>query len=212
MSRDSRIILIGGGGHAKVLIDLIKLSGQFEIAGILDTKLKQGSQVSGITVLGGDDLLTELYEKGVKNACIAVGSTKDNSNRKILYEKAKQCGLAVPLLIHPHAIVSKSETMISMAVQIMAGAVVQPGSAIGENTIINTGAIVEHDCKVGSHIHVCPGAVISGGCSIGEGAFIGAGATVIHGISIGRNAIIAAGSVVVSDVPDGVVVKGAPAR
>ena len=171
MTADNKIILIGGGGHARVLIDLILMSDKFEIAGILDSELKKGKMVLNIPVLGSDNLLADLYGKGIRNACIAVGSIKDNSKRKMLYEKVKQVGFDMPYLIHPQAVVSKSDTRISSAVQIMAGVVIQPGVLIGENTIINTGAIVEHDCNVSSHVHICPGAVISGGCTIERALF-----------------------------------------
>ncbi|MEW5767138.1 MAG: acetyltransferase [bacterium] len=206
-----KIIIIGGGGHARVLIELIRLSGQYEIVGILDSQFKVGSSVSGISVLGNDDLLPQLYAKGIKNACIAVGSIRDNSQRKMLYEKVKEASFSVPILIHPRAIISE-DIQVSEGVQIMAGAIVQADCSIGENTIINTGAIVEHDCNIGWHVHLCPGVVISGGVSIGDSAFIGAGATVIQGVKIGRKAIIAAGSVVVNDVADGITVKGVPAK
>jgi len=207
----NRIILLGGGGHAKVLIDLIKTAGHYEIAGILDKQLKIGSEVAGIPVLGNDDFLPELYSKGIKNACIAVGSIKDNSKRRELFERVKQIGFNIPYLVHPSAIVS-GNSRISEGVQIMPGAIIQTDSLIGRNTIINTGVIIEHDCKIGKHIHVCPGAVVSGGSIIGDNAFIGAGATVINGIKIGSDAVIAAGAVVINNVPDGAKVIGIPAK
>lgn len=212
MTADNKIVLIGGGGHARVLIDLIRMSGKFEIAGVLDSRLEKGKLILEIPVLGSDNVLAELYGKGVRNACIAVGSIKDNNKRKMLYEKVRQAGFETPVLIHQQTVISKSAARISSAAQIMAGAVIQTGVLIGENTIINTGAIVEHDCNVGSHVHICPGAVISGGCTIGEGAFIGVGATVIQGVNIGNGAVIGAGSVVIDNVPDGAEVKGVPAK
>ena len=107
MTADNKIILIGGGGHARVLIDLILMSDKFGIAGILDSELKKGKMVLNIPVLGSDNLLADLYGKGIRNACIAVGSIKDNSKRKMLYEKVKQVGFDMPYLIHPQAVVSK---------------------------------------------------------------------------------------------------------
>jgi len=206
-----KLIIIGGGGHARVLIDLIKLSGQFEIIGILDSETELDSPAPGISVLGNDDLLPELYLEGIKNACIAIGSIKDNNKRKILYEKIKQIGFLVPFFVHPNAIVSEN-VKISEGTQIMAGAIVQAGTIIGENTIINTGAIVDHDCRIGRHVHICPGAVMSGGVIANDESFIGAGSTIIQGIKIGRCATIAAGSVVVNNVLDECMVKGVPAK
>jgi len=204
------IILLGGGGHAKVLIDLINTSMQFEISGILDTQLEIGTKVLNVSVLGDDDLLSGLYSKGIKNVCIAIGSVKDNARRRILFDKVKQMGFLVPYLLHPQTIISKN-VHFSEGVQIMAGVNVQTDSLFKENTIINTGAIIEHDCSIGSHVHICPGAVISGGCTVGDGTFIGAGVTVMQEINIGKCVTVAAGAVVVKDVPDRTMVKGVPA-
>ena len=167
--------------------------------------------VSRVRVLGKDDMIPELYKKGIKNACIGVGSVKDNSKRKMLYNEVKKIGYSIPFLIHPKAVVSE-DSQIHEGVQIMAGTIVQTGCSIEENTIVNTGAIIEHDCVIGKHVHVCPGVVISGDCVIGDGAFIGAGSVVIQGLKIGENSIVGAGAVVVSDVADSKVVMGVPAR
>lgn len=206
-----KIILLGGGGHARVLIDLIRGCSEYDIAGVLDSQVEKGAKVSGIRVLGKDDMLTELFDTGVRDVCIAVGSIKDNSKRRMLYEKVKQIGFSVPALIHPKAVIA-GDLQISEGVQIMAGAVIQTGSSISENTIINTGAVIDHDNKIGRHVHICPGAVVSGGCIINDSAFIGAGATVIQGIRIGKDAVVAAGSVVIKDVPGGSTVIGVPAK
>jgi sugar O-acyltransferase (sialic acid O-acetyltransferase NeuD family) len=206
-----KIVLVGGGGHARVLIELIRSLGKYEMIGILDSQLKRGLSISGVSVLGKDNLLSGLYDKGIKNACVGVGSIGSNDKRRRLYEKVNRIGFYFPALVHPKSIVSK-ESKIAEGVQIMAGAIIQSHTVIDKNTIINTGAILDHDCIVGKHVHICPGAVISGGCTIGDGAFIGAGVTVIQGLQIGREALVGAGSIVVRDVPDGGVVKGAPAK
>lgn len=207
----NKIVILGGGGHAKVLIDLMHTQDDYEVAGILDSGLEKSSKVLGVPVLGGDELLNDLFKMGVKMACIGVGSVKDNSIRKRLYEKAKQIGFLIPPLSHPHACISK-EAKLSEGAQVMAGAIIQVSALIGENTIINTAATVEHDCIIGRDVHICPGAVVSGGVSIGDNVFVGAGATVIQGIKIGEGALIGAGSLVLSDVHAGQKVVGVPAR
>lgn len=207
----NKIILVGGGGHAKVLINLLKLLGKYNIAGILDPKLERGTTVSGVSVLGNDGLFPDIYQQGVRNACIAIGSLRDNSRRKTLYEKLRETGFSVPPLIHPQTIISR-DSQISEGVQIMAGAIIQAGSVIGQNAIINTGTVIDHDCVVGENTHICPGAVISGGVAISDNTFVGAGATIIQGVKIGRNSIVAAGAVVIDDVPDNSKVMGVPAR
>ena len=207
----NEIVLLGGGGHAKVLIDLINTSGQFEISGILDSQLLIETTVLNVPVLGDDDLLPGLYSKGIKNVCVAVGSVKDTMRRRMLFDRVKQMGFLVPYMLHPQAIVVSRNVHFSEGVQVMAGVNIQTDSLFGENTIVNTGAIIEHDCNIGSHVHVCSGVVISGGCNIGDGAFIGAGATVMQGINIGKCATVAAGAVVIKNVPEGSMVKGVPA-
>ena len=207
-----KIIILGGGGHARILIDLISIIGRYEIVGILDSRLKKENMVADIPVLGGDNLLSRLIAEGITLACIGVGSVKENSTRKKLYKTVKKVGFSVPSLIHPRAIVSRNDVKISEGVQVMVSAIIQTGSMIEENSIINTGTIIEHDCVVGKHVHICPGAVISGGCVISDNSFIGAGATVIQGVKIGKDAIVAAGAIVLDDVPDNSMVKGVAAR
>lgn len=205
------IVILGGGGHAKVLIDLIRDSKDFEVIGILDSCLGTNTQVMGTPVLGNDDLLPQLYQKGTIHVCIGIGSVQDNTKRKKLYDVVKNIGFHVPSLVHQKSIVSKG-VQISEGVQVMAGAIIQTGSIVGVNTIINTGAIIEHDCHISRNVHICPGTVVSGGCTIGESSFLGAGAMLIHGVEIGRNAIVAAGSVVINDISDDLTVMGVPAK
>src|SRR3990172_7312079 len=166
----NKIVILGGGGHAKVLIDLMHTQDDYEVAGILDSGLEKSSKVLGVPILGGDELLIELFKTGVKMACIGVGSVKDNSIRKRLYEKAKQIGFLIPPVSHLHAWISK-ETKLGEGAQIMAGVVIQPNTLVGENTIVNTSATVDHDCIIGRDVHICPGVIVSGGVSIGDNAF-----------------------------------------
>lgn len=211
MGSQESIVLVGGGGHCKVLIDLIQSCGKYDITGITDPQLGSTTKILDVPVLGGDDLLEQILKDGTKNAAICVGGAGDNTKRGSLFDKAKEIGFSMPCLIHPAAIVSK-HAHVGDGVQIMAGAVLQTASFIGENTILNSGSIIEHDCRIGGHVHVCPGAVILGGCVVGDGVFIGAGATVLQGVEIGSQALVACGSAVIANVDDRAVVKGVPAR
>jgi sugar O-acyltransferase (sialic acid O-acetyltransferase NeuD family) len=206
-----KIIILGGGGHAKVLIDLMIVNGNYEIVGILDIGLMKGAKVLGVPVLGGDDILTDIFNKGIKTMCIAVGSARDNSTRCRLFDTSKQIGFTISSLIHSNSYVSEKST-ISEGVQIMAGVTIQTSTCIGENSIINTGTIIDHDCFVGKHTHICPGVIIAGGVTIGNNSFIGPGATVTKGVEIGNNSVVGAGAVVINDVPDGLMVIGVPAK
>ena len=206
-----KIIILGGGGHAKVLIALIKIKGDFEIVGILDIKLEKGTKVLDIPVLGEDNILVDIFNDGVKMVCIGVGGVKDNNIRSRLFDTTKNMGLEIPSLIHPNSFISR-ESAVTEGAQVMAGAIIQTDTFIDENSIINTGAIIEHDCTVGKHTHICPGVVIGGEVAIGDNSFIGAGATIIQGVKIGKDAFVAAGSIVINNVLDNSKVMGVPAR
>ncbi len=204
-----KAILVGSGGHSRVILEILEMTGEYEVAGIIDPRLEAGSFCNGIKVLGDDNLIPGIKLEGIINAYIGVGSIKDNTRRKKIYDHLKESGFYLPSVIHPRAMVSEIETMISEGVQVMAGAIVQAGAVIGENTIINSGAIVEHDCVIGKNIHICPGAVVCGGTKIGDNSFVGAGATVIQGIEIGTNTIVGAGVVIKNNLEKGVLVRGA---
>ena len=205
-----KIILIGGGGHCKVVISILKKLDNFEIAGIVDN-YKSESFISGIKIIGTDDDLKDIYKSGIHYALITVGSTKDNTKRYRLFNIAREIGYKFPVIISPETIVDKSVKMDEGTV-IMPGSIINIDSSIGKNCIINTGAIIEHDCKIGDYCHIAPGVHISGAVNIGELSFIGIGTTIIQGIKIGKNATIGAGSVLIKNLPDNVIAVGNPAK
>jgi sugar O-acyltransferase (sialic acid O-acetyltransferase NeuD family) len=207
-----RVVGLGAGGHAKVVIEILRLLGGYELVGLLDAKPEMwGTKLSAVPVLGDDALLAELYQQGTRCAFIGVGTVGDASVRKRLYEEAHRLRFEVARAVHPQAIVSSS-AKIGDGPTVMAGAVINAAASIGDNVIVNTGAIVEHDCIIGSHAHVATGARLGGGVSVGEGAHIGIGASIRQRVNISRNAIVGAGAVVVKDVPEGVTVVGVPAK
>jgi UDP-perosamine 4-acetyltransferase len=205
-----RVVGLGAGGHAKVLIDILHQSGEYDVIGLLDPD-KAGQVLGGVLVLGNDERLAQIREDGVTCAFIGVGGVGDNSLRTTLYQKALAAGFTVVNAIHPTAILAPS-VQLGQGVAIMAGAIVNADAIISDNVIINTGAIVEHDCAIGAHVHISPGAILSGGVRVGESAHIGAGATVRQCITIGAEAIIGAGAVVIRDTPPNTVSIGVPAR
>jgi len=205
-----KIVLIGGGGHCKVVISILKKLDNYEIAGIVDN-YKTDSFISGIKIIGTDDDLKDIYKNGIHNALITVGSTKDNAKRYRLFNMAREIGYKFPVIISPEAIVDES-VKIDEGTVIMPGSIINIDSSIGKNSIINTGSIIEHDCKIGNHCHITPGVHISGAANIGELSFLGIGATIIQGIKIGKNVTIGAGSVAIKDIPDNVITVGNPAK
>lgn len=204
------IIVLGGGGHAKVLIDALHRQGH-QVLGITDLNVRDNSpSVLGVPILGGDDIVLQ-YPRDRIELVNALGSVSSVSKRQQLFEKFKRSGYHFLSVIHPGAIVA-ADAQLSEGVQIMAGAVIQAGASIGENTIVNTRAVVEHDCKIAAHVHLAPGVVLSGSVKIGQGSHIGTGATVIQEIQIGMNSLVGAGAVVVRDIPPDTKVLGIPAR
>lgn len=204
------VIVIGGGGHAKVLLDALLKSGT-PVAGILDPDTSlHGTGLLGLPILGGDELLSDFPPQNY-DLVNGVGSIRLPHARGMIFRKLKESGYSFATVVHPAAIIG-SEVELGEGAQIMAGAILQPGCRVGCNTIINTRSSLDHDCSIGSHCHIAPGATLSGGVRTGNSVHIGTGATVIQGIVIGSDCLVAAGAVVVADVAEGRQVRGVPAQ
>lgn len=207
-----QVVGLGAGGHAKVVIEILRAMGTWQIVGLLDSKSGLwGTKVFEIPVLGDDALLPQVRSQGVGFAFIGVGSVGDASVRRRIYEAVRQNGFQVVRAIHPSAVVSASSQM-GEGVTLMAGAVVNASARLGNNVLINTGAIVEHDCVIEDHAHLATGARLAGAVRVGGAAHVGAGAVVRESLAIGQGAIVGAGAVVVKDVEPWTVVVGNPAR
>lgn len=200
MKRD--MVLIGGGGHAKVVIDAVKNSDRYEICGIVDPKLPQGTSVLGIKVLGGDGILRGIFKKGIENAFIGIGSISDCSLRKKIYGDLKRIGFRLPFIAHQKAVIAE-DAEIGEGTFVAAGAIINPGTTIGRNAIINTSSSVDHDCTIGDFVHIAPGVILSGGVRVGEETHIGTGAKVTQYVTIGKRCTIGAGQTIRHDMVDG---------
>ncbi len=205
-----KCILIGGGGHGRVLLEAVHLQLPGVLVGVLDSQPGL-MEVSGVQVLGGDELLPELKQLGFTHFVVGVGSVKSCARRAALHDEAQKQGLAALTVIHPGAWVSPS-AQIGVGSQILAKAVVNTGAKLAAQVLVNCAAVVEHDCVVGAHTHIATGAVLCGSVQVGEAAHIGAGAVIRQGIRIGARAVVGAGAVVVRDVPDDAIVVGVPAQ
>ena len=201
------IIIIGAGGHAKVVAEIIRACNDYNIAGFLDSE-KQGEILPDISVIGDDAMLPELFERGIKTAAVAVG---DNKLREKIAEKIIKMGFELPAIIHPKAFISPT-AKIGGGTVVMPGSIIETLAFIEEFAIINTGAIVEHDNIIGKYAHIAPGCSLAGSVKVGERTIVGAGSSVIPNIVIGRDVIVGAGSSVVKNVPDGAVIGGVPAK
>ncbi|UCE51521.1 MAG: NeuD/PglB/VioB family sugar acetyltransferase [Desulfobacterales bacterium] len=205
-------VILGGGGHAGALIDIIQASGIAGLHAILDRdSSKWGQDLLGVPILGDDDLLPELVNQGITHFVVGIGSTGNNRPRERLYQLGCSHKLKPLTIVHPGVFCSK-RAAIGAGCQLLAGSIINAHATLGCNVIVNSGAIVEHDCVIGDHVHIATGAILASTVRVAKLAHIGPGATIRQLISIGESAVVGAGAVVVHDVPDHVVVGGVPAR
>ena len=200
------IIIFGGGGHGKALIDLIRILGIFPIAGIVDDGLPAGSLIMGVSVLGRSNILEKLTKQGLHLAANAVGGIGNITNRIKVFNHLTRAGYSCPTLVHPIAFIEPG-AHLAEGVQVMPHAYVGSEAQIGYGAIINTGAIVSHDCKLGDYANLSPGAILAGGVTIGNATLIGMGVTVNLHVKIGNYARIGNGATVKQDVPEGGIVR-----
>jgi sugar O-acyltransferase (sialic acid O-acetyltransferase NeuD family) len=198
--RHSPVIILGAGGHAKVLADILMLCDR-EVIGFVTPDREAGSLFYGQKVLGGDDVVFS-YPVDSVDLVNGVGSLPGQVGRWRLAEMIRQRGRSFTSVFHPESVIS-ADVEIGCGVQVMAGAVIQTGASIGRDSIINTGSIIDHDCIIAENCHIAPGVTCSGGVEIEKNTHIGTGATLIQGLKIGEGCIVAAGSVVHKDIPDG---------
>ena len=207
-----KVVGLGAGGHAKVIIEILQSVTDLEIVGLLDPNEKLwGKRVLNVPILGSDDLLSSLQSEGIENVFIGVGGNGNTRPRKELYEKALAVHFKILSAIHPSAMISPS-VRIGHGVNIFAGVVINSQTVVGDNVIVNTGAILEHDCVIMSHSHIAPGARVLGGVKVMSGAHVGASATILPGLEIGEEAVVGAGAVVTCNVKSRDTVVGIPAR
>jgi len=204
------VILWGASGHARVVADIIRSGGSYEIAGFIDDlqPARAGETFEGAPLLGGRDALAAARENGVTHLIVAIGHC---DARLEAARFAVANGFTLATAIHPSAVIATS-ARVGIGTVVAAHAVVNPGTVIGENVIVNTSASIDHDCTIADGVHISPRACLAGSVRVGEASWIGAGATVIDGRTIGRRSIVGAGAVVVRDIPDDVLAYGVPAR
>jgi sugar O-acyltransferase (sialic acid O-acetyltransferase NeuD family) len=204
-----RVIIIGAGGHARVLLSALGAA-NVRVSGCIARERPGELWPSSIEYLGTDAALQDLDADSTV-LVNGIGSTRSTALRQQLFELGKGSGLSFLTVLHSKIFIDEA-TLLDEGVQVMAGAVVQCGVVLGANSIINTGAIVDHDCRIGAHTHLGPRTCLSGTVNVGNGVHVGAGATVVQGINIGDGAMIAAGAVILDHVPPGVAVAGVPAK
>jgi sugar O-acyltransferase (sialic acid O-acetyltransferase NeuD family) len=190
---DKPVIFIGTGGHAKVVLDLLKLI-NIKIIGVVDPNKIYGEKWLGIDVLGDDSAVLK-YDKDKILLVNGIGYMPKSNLRHTLDTNFIKHGYRFLSITHPTSIVSKDVTL-GDGVQIMAGSIIQTGVTLGKSTIINTGSIIDHDCMIEDNVHISSGTTICGDVDIGKNTFVGANSVVVQNIKIGKNCIISAGSVI----------------
>lgn len=196
------LVVIGGGGHAKVVIATIEACGDRVVHVLDDRPDTWGGTLLGYPVKGA------IAADHIPEGCVAVIAIGANRAR---HDVARRLQTRFASVIHPSATVHRS-VVIGDGTVVFAGAIVQPDTVLGEHCIVNTAASIDHDGRMGSFSHVAPGAHLAGGVIVGEGTLIGVGTSIIVGQAIGAWATVGAGSVVIRPVPDGATVAGSPAR
>jgi UDP-perosamine 4-acetyltransferase len=205
----ARVVIIGAGGHGKVVLDILRAAGRYQPAGFVDADPSlAGAVVGGIPVLGPANVLPKLRRQDVRGAIVAIG---DNRTRLRYAALLIEHGFELVNAIHPASSVSPTAA-VGNNVVVAAHACIVTEASIGDSCIINTAAVVDHECEIGQGAHVCPGAHLAGRVRVGRGAFIGIGANVIQCTSIGDFATIGAGAAVIQDVPPFATAVGLPAR
>ncbi len=200
------LVIYGGGGHGKALIDLLRTLGDYDIVGIIDDGMPVGKLVMGVPVLGGSARLAELRHQGVALAVNAVGGIGNVSVRVRVFERLQQAGFTCPPVVHPTAFVEPSASL-SPGVQVFPLAYIGSEVEVGFGSIVNTGAIVSHDCRIAAYANISPGAILAGGVQVGERALVGMGATLNLQVQVGAGARIGNGATVKQDVPENGLVR-----
>ncbi len=199
------LILFGGGGHGKTLIDLVQALGEYTWAGIIDDNIAPGTEILGIPVLGNAGLLPELVSRGIKLAVNGVGGIGIPEVRQDVFDLLLQAGFTCPSVVHPAARVEPS-AHLDEGVQVLAQAYVSSAASIGFGTVINAGVVVSHDCQIGRVVNLSPGAMLAGGVSLDDYVQVGMAATINLNVRVGLEARIGNGATVKADVPPGTII------
>lgn len=194
-----KILVLGNGGHAKSLIDIIERQKKYTISSlIINDEVLDSRQYP---IIGNDNDLENLFSSGIKNAAVGIGYLGKSELREKLYERLKDIGFEIPVICDPSAIIS-DRVQIGEGSFIGKGVIINSCDAVGKMCIINSGAVIEHDCSVGDFTHVAVASVLCGEVKVGRASFIGANSTVIQSRAIGNECIIGAGTVIKRNVED----------
>ncbi|MDR3576593.1 MAG: NeuD/PglB/VioB family sugar acetyltransferase [Anaerolineaceae bacterium] len=200
------LLIYGGGGHGKVIIDLVRALNCYKVIGIIDDRLQAGSQVLGLPVLGGADILPEMRQRGVSLAINAVGGIGNVDIRLKVFDSLTQAGYSCPTVVHPTAFIEPSASL-DLGVQVLSQSYISSDAKVGFGTVINAGVVVSHDCVIGKCVNLSPGAMLAGAVRVEDFAQIGMAATINLDLTIGARARVGNGATVKADVPSNGIVR-----
>lgn len=208
---NNKILLVGGGGHCKSVLDSLLALDEFSEIAVIDKRENIGKEMMGVLFAGSLEELPQSFDDGYRYAFVTLGSIGNPGIRIELFNRISEIGFEIPNIIDPSAIVSGYAKM-ERGIFVGKNAVINAGSTIGQGAIINTGAIIEHDCSIGQFAHIAPGSVLSGEVQIGENTHIGTNSVIKQQLKIGSDSIIGMGSVVLKDIEDRIIAYGNPCR
>ncbi|MBY0206040.1 acetyltransferase [Paenibacillus cucumis (ex Kampfer et al. 2016)] len=206
MSR--KILLIGGGGHCKSVLDSLLYYDDISEIGIIDQEANLEKKVNGIPIIGSDKDIPRFLSMGYNEAFVTLGSSRQ---RRVFFQTISNLGFGIPVIIDKSAIISE-DVKIGSGSFIGKRAIINAGASLGEGVIVNSGAIVEHDCIIGDFAHVSPGTVLCGEVEIGKDTQVGANSVVRQRVKIGSSTTVGMGSVVLKNISDNVVAYGNPCK
>jgi len=211
-SKMSDIIVIGGGGHGKVILTILKKLDHYNILGYFDPK-DRGS-ILNVPYLGDDFVMKDIIDAHRECAAVLGLGMMDPSGiqkREALFSRLKQMGFSFPPIVSPNSTIHE-DVKIREATVVIHHSVINTGTRIGRSCIINTNCSIDHDCSIGDNVHIAPGVTMGGGINIGNNCMIGIGATIVNGIRLAAGCFISAGTVVTRDIEKPGIYRGNPAR
>jgi sugar O-acyltransferase (sialic acid O-acetyltransferase NeuD family) len=201
----SKVIIYGGGGLSKMIIETVRVLGAYRIVGVIDDHMEVGAEIIGSPVLGGVSELPKLYARGIRTAVNSVGGIGNYKVRLNVFQQLANAGFICPVIVHPTAHVDPS-ARLEAGVLVLAQSYVSGNAAVGVGTLINNSVVVSHDCVLGQCVNLSPGAMLAGDVIIGDFTQIGMNATVNIGVKIGSECLIGNGATIKKDMPDGTLV------
>lgn len=198
----TRVIIYGGGGLSKMIIEAVRVLGTYQIEGIVDDGMQKGKDVIGSPVLGGADILPQLYARGIRMAVNSVGGIGDFQVRLNVFHTLAKAGFICPAIAHPTAHIDPS-AQLAPGVLVLAQSYVSGNARVGMGTLINNSVVVSHDNVIGTCVNLSPGVMLAGDVIIDDCAQLGMNVNVNIGVHIGKYARIASGATIKGDVPQG---------